>query len=312
MDTPAAIPADLLDETGSVRIDLACRRCGYNLRGLTPAGRCPECGTPIGLSCHGDLLRYADPNWVEKLGRGARLIMWGILVAVLGGVLGGVLGAVSDSMAVMYAITLSASLVGFYGAWLITEPDPSGIGEDRYVTDRRIVRFALLIGLLSQVLSLLIQSVKMSGGLQMLFALAILAGRLVDVVGEFARLQYYGKLALRIPEQKLVNRARSLRWPTAICLIVLALASGTIHLVAAAARMTASAQPGTGPSPFFGRAGSGIVDTVACIGVIAGLGMLIITILILILVYRLGKAFREQARSARESWYSAGQSQPLG
>ena len=30
-----------------VRVDIKCLVCGYNLRGLGRAGRCPECGTPI-------------------------------------------------------------------------------------------------------------------------------------------------------------------------------------------------------------------------------------------------------------------------
>ena len=71
-----------LDQAGTVISDLACRRCGYNLRGLNNQGRCPECGAAIGLSCHGDLLRFADPKWVETLGRGASLILWGVLASV--------------------------------------------------------------------------------------------------------------------------------------------------------------------------------------------------------------------------------------
>lgn len=33
-----------LDAEGNIRFDLPCARCGYNLRGLTNEGNCPECG----------------------------------------------------------------------------------------------------------------------------------------------------------------------------------------------------------------------------------------------------------------------------
>jgi len=38
------------DESGKEREiahDAHCHRCGYNLRGLKPSGRCPECGAPV-------------------------------------------------------------------------------------------------------------------------------------------------------------------------------------------------------------------------------------------------------------------------
>lgn len=31
-------------------VDVHCHQCGYNLRGLSEPGRCPECGTPIAES----------------------------------------------------------------------------------------------------------------------------------------------------------------------------------------------------------------------------------------------------------------------
>src|SRR5262245_22475491 len=31
-----------------LQVDRACAHCGYNLRGLTTSGRCPECGHPYG------------------------------------------------------------------------------------------------------------------------------------------------------------------------------------------------------------------------------------------------------------------------
>lgn len=33
--------------THALQIDLECTECSYNLRGLKPSGRCPECGTRI-------------------------------------------------------------------------------------------------------------------------------------------------------------------------------------------------------------------------------------------------------------------------
>jgi hypothetical protein len=36
-----------LDAAGYIDQDRPCGQCGYNLRGLRPEGRCPECGTDV-------------------------------------------------------------------------------------------------------------------------------------------------------------------------------------------------------------------------------------------------------------------------
>ena len=41
--------------------DLPCVRCGYNLRGLKPAGRCPECATPVSKALAFALQRILCP-----------------------------------------------------------------------------------------------------------------------------------------------------------------------------------------------------------------------------------------------------------
>jgi hypothetical protein len=71
VEATGSIPAGVLDASGTVHVDVACRRCRYNLRGLEPDGCCPECGAAIGLPRYGDFLRFADPAWVETLGQGA-------------------------------------------------------------------------------------------------------------------------------------------------------------------------------------------------------------------------------------------------
>ena len=127
MDTPDNLMAGMFDEAGAIISDVVCRRCGYNLRGLREAGRCPECGTPIGLSTHGDLLRFADPTWVEKLALGVKWMLWGIVVSIGVGILGSCPGrATAGGPAIQQVFGLLGSLVGLYGAWLLTSPDPAG------------------------------------------------------------------------------------------------------------------------------------------------------------------------------------------
>src|SRR5438876_3717954 len=87
--SPAFIPPpmpEVTDDSGTVATDIACRKCGYNLRGLPISGRCPECGTPVGLSVKGDLLRFSDPGWLRALRRGVNFIIGAVVVAILGGI----------------------------------------------------------------------------------------------------------------------------------------------------------------------------------------------------------------------------------
>ena len=74
-EQPESIP---LDEQGNIAADVSCLVCGYNLRTQPLQGRCPECGTAVGRSAHGDLLRYCEPGWVETLAGGMDWIVAGI------------------------------------------------------------------------------------------------------------------------------------------------------------------------------------------------------------------------------------------
>lgn len=57
-----------------------CISCGYDLRGLAPDSRCPECAEPIANSLKPNLLRFADPERLTLIARGARRIAINLLL----------------------------------------------------------------------------------------------------------------------------------------------------------------------------------------------------------------------------------------
>jgi len=276
---------------GAVPDDLPCRRCGYNLRGLNQAGRCPECGAPIGLSCHGDLLRYHDPKWLTTLARGTTFILLSAAVLVLGLAVGITLQiALGGSPVTMALVKALAGMVTFYGAWLITQPDPSGIGEDKYVTERKVIRLALLVALIALVLEIFWEAGFKTGAWALPLGIAKTVGHAVAIVSEVVCLTYYAKLAERIPAPELARRARVLRWPVGLSRgLVIASALG-ILIMSRAGTWIGQNSPTPGPGAI------ALIVTLA----VALLAYLVVAFLILKLVYRLGCELRIQARQAHE------------
>ncbi len=62
--------------------DLACFRCGYNLRGLGLDGVCPECGVAIADSFIESPFD-CDHNWVRCMRSSAGLVFWGLVALVV-------------------------------------------------------------------------------------------------------------------------------------------------------------------------------------------------------------------------------------
>lgn len=83
-----APPAERIDR------DLPCARCGYNLRGIPANDTCPECGSPIAYSLHGEWLRYADRHWAKQVLRGLQWTM-----------------ASRDAIAIIYAAFIAIVLI---------------------------------------------------------------------------------------------------------------------------------------------------------------------------------------------------------
>jgi hypothetical protein len=191
-------PDAALDYAGNIAEDVACRRCGYNLRGLPREALCPECGTLAALSARSDRLRYADPRWLEKVLLGLRVA---VIAAAVGLttffartflIRGGLAGMLVEAL-------VSAALV--WAGWLVTTPEPGGTELERAETARKVTRTALTAGACFHWLFLF-------GTPPAPIALLAAAAGLADAVGEFAKFDCLRRLALRIPDGPLTRRIR--------------------------------------------------------------------------------------------------------
>ncbi len=129
--------------------DTTCRRCGYNLRGLSDAGRCPECNAPVVLSLLSEQ-EYAvfDPAWINTVARGSKLTSvggsWGsVLFAASAGV--GTLFGEAARFWVATAVAAGAALLLMYGAWLTTSPYAAFGSAESTRSARRVARACVLL-----------------------------------------------------------------------------------------------------------------------------------------------------------------------
>lgn len=304
--SPPPVPAgsSIVDSAGLVIADLPCRKCSYNVRGLPVASRCPECGAPVGVSVNGDLLRYSEPQWLQNLSKGAAFAFWGVLVSMVATIVGGIIAQVTVPLMAPIA-TMVGGLVYLYGAWLLTEPDPSGLGEDQYGRARQIIRIALIAGLVGAGVEAINATLAPEPTLRIALGIVSVAVGLVGVAGQFATLRYLQRLALRIPDDRLSARAKLVFWGYGLSLAAMIVVGGVMMLVIAGSGIFASGP--NSPAP-----GGGVVGTLAgagCAVGIAFLAMLGFGIIFLVLLFQLKRAFAQQAEVARQVW-SAQQFRP--
>jgi hypothetical protein len=291
---PPPIPVLPINENGIVTADVPCRGCSYNVRGLSQDGKCPECGTPVGLSIRGNLLCYSDPAWVEKLLKGIDLILWGLLASVVASGLGvGIVFAMGPRGTPFFqGITILASAVGVIGAWLLTSPDPGTEEQSQVVTARKIVRFALLFGVAESILTMWSEREHAHPFVGALIGVALILAAMVTVVGEVARLYYLKKLAMRIPDTALAKRANMLCWGYGISLAVVGIFSGAMVLVSMVMKQNMDAL-------------AGIMMGAGCVISLAGITLLGFMIVYIIMLFQFRRALKFQANYARQTWAMA-------
>ncbi len=282
-DSPRAAtdaPQVALDEAGRIANDLSCRRCGYNLRGLNQEAACPECATAIGRSIHGDLLRFCDPAWVDRLAKGSRWIISGFLVSfALGWARFGIAFAAGNFfggnlpvpllVAATSLVSAASGLVIVVGIWWLTTPDPGEIEAEPSLAVRAIARWCVM----PQIIVWPLRMIGTPGGP---FLLATIVG-VVVFVGELAGLVYLRKLAIKIPRELLARQTRIVMWAYGSTNAVLLVCYTVIWLF-----------------------GSSRIDALVLIVILLAVLVVAIWALVLLFVYQV--AFRRAAAEARTTW----------
>lgn len=158
--SPPNAPVDM-----SLTAGRTCNKCGYALTGLSPAGLCPECGTPVSDSLRGILLQYASQEYLREVLSGLSLYLNGILVSIVVGIIAAILGFVAASggasMAGVQAIGTGLGLIPaimmILGFWKYTIPDPGYAGQENPNSARQVARIALIVSAVGTAASTLLQ-----------------------------------------------------------------------------------------------------------------------------------------------------------
>lgn len=191
-----------------------CNRCGYNLSGLSPDGRCPECGVSVARSQAGDSLSAADGTWLGHIARGQyRIVSAAILVIVVHGVfvvsaeyIRSWLTPTAFDLALPLA-RIAAQVWLLIGVLGLTRQDPRLTLVEASLNLRFFVRAGAGLALCLAPVSggVLNSSLGSALPLQPL-RVAYSAFVLLTIAGVTV---YMSRLALRIPEKRLANASKN-------------------------------------------------------------------------------------------------------
>lgn len=187
--------------------DINCIDCGYNLRGLDPVGRCPECNAEVSRSLHGDLLRFANPRWLTRVILGVLLFFWSFAVNVVAAGVVPLFARATDPMAAMAVVRFATVALLVLAAFYVTTQEPRTTPDPGMAVWRRAVRAAAVVQLL---LPVIFGVIRVSD--PVLVTLSSLLGSVAAVVLIFGIFSAIQSLLSRIPDTRLAWKASMVKW----------------------------------------------------------------------------------------------------
>lgn len=291
-------PEQAYQTVEQIDFDLNCVRCGYNLRGTTAAGRCPECGEPVETTLRPDLLHTADPAWLGKLRKGSNWLIVAIIVSLAMIPVGMVIGVASASspnpsgtlptgtLLVLGGLGLIFSAIYAVAIWLMTEPEPD---VNQPIVSRSLARWlivpSMVIGIFPEFLNATGQTLLtyVATGIDIVSAILM-------TIGFLASLKYLRLLADRIPEPSLAKQTMTVFWGSLVTMLSMIALTAVIMLVFLVATTNSNAA-----GPTVGIAG--ILGLLMCP---VGLGMLVFGIWWIVLMFHYRTRFTQAHQIAMQ------------
>ncbi|UCC31092.1 MAG: hypothetical protein JSU86_02210 [Phycisphaerales bacterium] len=284
--------------------DLLCIHCGYNLRGLSPGGRCPECGTPIGQSLRGDLLSSADPEWLARIHRGQLYIAVGIVVflaAIPAGPLLSLFTFVLDAPTYVLegaktAHSILSMLLVLLGVVALTTLDPRLSLSEQPLALRRVVRAAAFVALLVAPLPEYLDFLRhLNVSVDRWVSVTIPVAAFITLGFTVVAASYYlAHLAQRIPDEDLARRTMKTAREFAVLLVGLYVVVPTLEKIFSAVK---SAPWSTGYTGVLVEVLAGVLLALAV--VIFGIGFVITAIYLAWIWWTYRKVFKRCLVEAR-------------
>ncbi len=201
----ADAPGERRNAEKAISRDIECRKCGYNLRGLSRERACPECGTDVRWSVGGYFLDYADPHWLTHLKRGTTLLLTCFNVILILGLIFVAFALidttnrsnlyVNDMLMRWIAIAFDLGIVLYIaGVWKVTTPEPRTHDEGPAAWFSSMVRSTTCAGMGLFAGVMFVSAIEPNPDLELLWLLTAIAAAASHVIF----MQYLITLAKRM------------------------------------------------------------------------------------------------------------------
>lgn len=212
---PNSSPKPILDiNLKKIDSDIHCVQCGYNLRGLSGRGICPECGKPVLQSLAGELLKHSPIDWLRLVKKGLMLLLISIFLSMAA-----TINVIVDPQ-LATALEITEALLVFFATLFITTPEPRlptwPMRIDLRVWLKRVALFRFAVAMMALSALLLGLPAKIMN-------LALIIGLMLSFVMIYGLSFYLRTFADRIPDYDLERATVQVLWGLGLCLALIVL-----------------------------------------------------------------------------------------
>jgi hypothetical protein len=207
-------------DSSPLTTDWPCAVCDYNLRGLSSAALCPECGSPVQQSLDFRYLGNSNPRWVRTIRHGttAAAVVTTFTVSFTIFVLFAPLlsrGGGTRTWMLIHWPSAPFTLANFAAMWAVARPEPGGVDPREKRSARLLLATLCISTLLNLAPPALFLTYSAFGLTIRVVALSFTAMALY-----FLFYRHLRRIAARIPSGRLKTAFTLLGWmhPSAILL----------------------------------------------------------------------------------------------